>query len=477
MNRVEQIVADVLCRTLPGIIALLVPASRRAEWLREWHGELEFVRVAAGPRAALALCRGALPDAMELRKLERMQRVRMAPVHSSAGVCLLILALILVAGWTVALLSPAVNAERHSERYALRSDLVFLKDAHANDWESSVRVEGYRLWAASRQHFILGLAFYSMEHATLNGSEVAAVHGSANLFTLLGLPMEIGSAAESSQPAMVLSDAMWRRDFAADPAILGREVIYGGRPVRIAAVLPAGGWRLPGDPEAWLLEPNAALPDGIKGSVLARMNSEGLEQLWHDRVIIPAVGPEGEAEDLCVLSLSGRSRGPWGIYLLAVLLAFLALPALTSVALGEEATVDAETTARRKALRRAFATAKLGLILGILYVVPLDVIYSKTPGYQPGADVIQLVFTFGLGIFALWWAVADQRKRCPVCLRRVAHPAHVGIASRTFLAWNGTELFCAGGHTLLEVPDLPTSWFYAPRWVYLDSSWNFLFPV
>ena len=44
-----------------------------------------------------------------------------------------------------------------------------------------------------------------------------------------------------------------------------------------------------------------------------------------------------------------------------------------------------------------------------------------------------------------------------------------------FLAWNGTELFCAGGHTLLEVPDLPTSWFYSPCWVYLDSSWDFLF--
>ena len=69
----------------------------------------------------------------------------------------------------------------------------------------------------------------------------------------------------------------------------------------------------------------------------------------------------------------------------------------------------------------------------------------------------------------------DQRQRCPVCLNRVAHPAQVGLASRTFLAWNGTELMCTGGHTLLHVPGLPTSWFGTQRWLYLDASWEFLF--
>ena len=49
------------------------------------------------------------------------------------------------------------------------------------------------------------------------------------------------------------------------------------------------------------------------------------------------------------------------------------------------------------------------------------------------------------------------------------------LRSRTFLAWNGTVLMCLRGHTLLHVPALPTSWFYAPRWDYLDPSWEFLF--
>ncbi len=39
------------------------------------------------------------------------------------------------------------------------------------------------------------------------------------------------------------------------------------------------------------------------------------------------------------------------------------------------------------------------------------------------------------------------------------HPARVGQPSRSFLAWNGTELICVDGHGLLHVPEMPTSWF------------------
>ena len=88
---------------------------------------------------------------------------------------------------------------------------------------------------------------------------------------------------------------------------------------------------------------------------------------------------------------------------------------------------------------------------------------------------MQLLWCFTICLFGFRWAVADQRKRCPVCLRRVSNPATVGLASRTFLGWNGTEMICMGGHALLHVPSLPTSWFSGQRWLYLDNSWDFLF--
>ena len=54
-------------------------------------------------------------------------------------------------------------------------------------------------------------------------------------------------------------------------------------------------------------------------------------------------------------------------------------------------------------------------------------------------------------------------------------PARVGEPSRNFLAWNGTELICAGGHGFMHVPEMATSWFGTQRWLHLDPSWSGLF--
>jgi hypothetical protein len=105
----------------------------------------------------------------------------------------------------------------------------------------------------------------------------------------------------------------------------------------------------------------------------------------------------------------------------------------------------------------------------------MDLAYGCTAFGRERAVYIQLVSTFAMCLFGFRWVLKAQRQRCPVCVCRVAHPAQVGQASRTFLDWNGTEMMCMGGHTLLHVPSLPTSWFGAQRWLYLDTSWNFLF--
>jgi hypothetical protein len=158
-----------------------------------------------------------------------------------------------------------------------------------------------------------------------------------------------------------------------------------------------------------------------------------------------------------------------------VFLALLVLPGLSSVFLSDKAVSTIRLSWSLTVVRCAFGAAKIAMILGIVYILPVDLAYCSTSGFAPAASCVQFLLTLTLSIFGFCWTVDDQRKRCPVCLRRVTHPARVGIASRTFLAWNGTELMCTGGHTLLYIPAAPTSWFYAPRWVYLDSSWKFLF--
>ena len=129
----------------------------------------------------------------------------------------------------------------------------------------------------------------------------------------------------------------------------------------------------------------------------------------------------------------------------------------------------------RRVCRWGFLATKIALVLAIVYFASLDLAYWHATRYSLASQYVQLVASFSICLFGMQWAVLDQRQRCPVCLGRVTNPAHVGFASRTFLGWNGTELMCADGHTLLQIPGLPTSWFSTQRWLYLDTSWEFLF--
>ena len=466
--------------------ALLIPTTHRTEWLMEWRGELWQVEHATAARNAcrsarqcFLFCLGAVPDAIELRRMARAGGCRRSAMHRSAGYCLLGLVSILAAGWAVALRSTSVMAELHSARYALRPDLVYIKHASAPDWTASISATTFKSWAGTEQRYFSGFAFYLAEQGELKSrgkkSVVTYLMASDNLFELAGLSVELGSVAAHGQQGLVLSDALWRSQFGADPRIVGREVRLGDRRVRVIAIAPDGLWRMPGTPEAWLLLPDELLPAAGQGIVLARMKPEGWRSMFEGRVSIQAFGSNGYSETLSALSLVERTQGPWGICLLSLLLAFLALPAVASVSLVDDVFAINRTTRSRQMLRWGFLGCKFALLLAIVFILPLDAIYLGKPGYQPDASGMQWMLTLGLSLVGMWWVIADQRKRCPVCLRRVTHPARVGLAARTFLAWNGTELMCTGGHTLLEIPSLPTSWFDTPRWVYLDESWETLF--
>jgi hypothetical protein len=105
----------------------------------------------------------------------------------------------------------------------------------------------------------------------------------------------------------------------------------------------------------------------------------------------------------------------------------------------------------------------------------LDLAHLRNGMDPVTSEYIQLMSAFSLCLFGLRWSLRDQRQRCPVCLGKLSNPARVGQPSRSFLAWNGTELICVSGHGLLHVPEMATSWFSEQRWLYLDASWEVLF--
>jgi hypothetical protein len=227
--------------------------------------------------------------------------------------------------------------------------------------------------------------------------------------------------------------------------------------------------------DIWELVPEAEAGPGGSGYVVAHLTAAGKAEMWARCVHITANGPDDSEEDFLGVSLEEWKPATISVYLFCLLLALLALPAITSVSLGEYSVNPRPTSWPQKLYRWSFLSAKIALLLPIIYFVSIDLAYGWTAFSRELAVYIQLISTFALCLFGLRWVLKDQRQRCPVCVHRVAHPAQVGQASRTFLDWNGTEMMCMGGHTLLHVPSLPTSWFGSQRWLYLDTSWNFLF--
>ncbi len=147
-----------------------------------------------------------------------------------------------------------------------------------------------------------------------------------------------------------------------------------------------------------------------------------------------------------------------------VAIALLVLPATTSLALGEYPATPRSPARARRFRRWSFLGIKFALILSIMLCGTLNLAPTIIP---PQAILAGYILAFR-------WALIDQRRRCPVCLRLVANPARIGQPSRIFLDWYGTEYFCMKGHGLLYVPENVTT-FSRQRWSDLDSSWGSLF--
>jgi hypothetical protein len=183
---------------------------------------------------------------------------------------------------------------------------------------------------------------------------------------------------------------------------------------------------------------------------------------------------EGNDRFDCI-SLAQRARLPFSIFLFTLIVALITLPATTALPLGEYPRHSGRLAWTVRARRWIFLSTKATLVVSLVYFSSVGFAYGFHSLSSTAAQSIQLATSFLGFLLGFRWILQDQRKRCPVCLRALSNPARVGQASRNFLAWNGTELICAGGHGLLHIPEIPTSWFSTQRWLDLDASWGSLF--
>jgi hypothetical protein len=475
--------------------ALLVPSSRRSEWLQEWIAELWYVREACvpeqgsswqGERDVAAFCLGAFQDALCLcRTAPRHKSSKTHPLHSPAQ-CAFFMIILVATSWCFALMLPGVRRAIQSPLYRDSHNLILISSAGLSDDDfPSIRADQYRSWRDRRQHLFSDFAFYQTSIKLLHiaphkEAELKIARSSSNLFDLVGLPIQFAAPSQQGSetlPTMVLSEKLWRTTFNADPHIFGRIFKVGLRSVKIVGILADGSWQLPGKPDAWLLEPDdhaASIPTTTRGYVVARRDPSLLQTpvagTW--RLFSPE--ENGMLSFDCV-SFNDHRQAPFGIFEFVLFLAVVSLPATTSLPLGDYPASRHNFQWSVKLHRWIFLCSKLALILPIVYFGSLDLAYCSASISPETSQCLQGVISFCALLFAFRWALRDQRKRCPVCLRLLTNPARVGQPSRNFLGWNGIEFICNDGHGFLHVPEITTSWFSSQRWLYLDPSWDVLF--
>lgn len=494
MKPLAERVCGLAERALLRTASLLVPRGQRSEWWREWHGEYCHVcEVCLSPRRSawpahrqiIDFCMGAFGDARCVRQLRR-QKLRFPAAQRSPAVCLLALLAILVASYAAARLLPGVRAERALAPASIGAGLVLIQDADSPSVsEPTIGSFQYRAWTHGRQQNFDGYAYYHVareklmdETGVVDQTPWRIAHATPNLFALLGVPFRFAASASTSNaalPALVLSEVGWKRRFGADPRRIGRVMRIDGHSVRIAGVAPDGLWKLPGNPDAWLLDSDADTARGVLGYAVAHLSPAGRDLMRAPRIPITVYKSAFSTDDLLGVSLNCGDSDPWSVFLFASLIALLALPATMPLENFGYSLHAHRVSWSRRFYRWGFFAVKFALLWGIAYFASLDLAYGCVGFRIVTQTYIQLASSFLICLFGLRWALRDQHRRCPVCLRLVAHPARVGLASSTFFAWNGIELICTGGHTLLHIPALPMSWFSAPRWLVRDAEWELLF--
>src|SRR5512133_316457 len=112
----------------------------------------------------------------------------------------------------------------------------------------------------------------SSANLSISGSEPRRLNAAlvgAKFFDLLGVPMQLGRGfiagedAKGAQHVVVLSDKLWRSDFAADPLVLGRPVTINGEAFTVIGVAPRS-LSYPSKPDVWMpfvIEPWMSEPD------------------------------------------------------------------------------------------------------------------------------------------------------------------------------------------------------------------------
>jgi predicted permease len=175
-----------------------------------------------------------------------IRQLRRSPAFSAAALFTLALCI----GANIVMFSIVRNVLLRLPDYAQPQQLVVLRENISAGPDSfsdlPVNANHLRYWQHHAQSFqaLAALSLYSMPLGGGQPEEIGIAQHTANLFSLLGAKPMLGRTLlpNEEQPGhdvVILTEGLWRRRFAADPAVIGRAIPLDGRPYTVVGVLPA----------------------------------------------------------------------------------------------------------------------------------------------------------------------------------------------------------------------------------------------
>jgi hypothetical protein len=159
-------------------------------------------------------------------------------------------------------------------------------------------------------------------------------------------------------------------------------------------------------------------------------------------------------------------------------IAVYAAPILFALATGITLLFAGTLSLRARGLRYWGFLALKGLsvlILLPLFWVELGTVACSWIPSRPARTAAGLLTAIGFVIGmagAAIWCVADQRRRCRICLRRLVLPVSVGSWASQFEP-SATEMLCENGDGALALSDTEATG--QDRWTRMDDSWKAMF--
>ncbi len=486
--------SPAICRWLIWVGGLAVPGAERQAWGQRKLEEARQYRALLQERgespAAIRgklfkLCRQALQDefrrcAREADPRPKAVRLARSPAFFIAATLLLLAGLALGAG-----MFAGLRTVYGPLPYADAGRLVVCYQVHFLSLSLGVQARYIRPWQ-EHSNTLEGLAAYQMRNFLITppGRPEIMVGGARvteGFFDLLRVKPAAGRlfnpGDSAGEPLVVLSHDVWLTEFGADPHAPGKEVTLEGATARIAGVLPPQFWFRSRQAAVWTLLPDLSRPD----PALRLVSTVGR--------LAPEATPEEVREELENIAWStSRFRGaefrvtPLGTSLrpmplfLVVSFGGGTLLALVIALVQFLRSWRQRGDAPREVLRYwAFFPLKTALLLMLMAGMGAELAARNALALHPSRFALGLLIDWAsvlVTLLVLRWAILDQSRRCPVCLRRLTLPVSSGTWSSALFDPATTELLCDQGHGSLWYGEAPTTLGAIRRWITLEDSWR-----